>query len=205
MTKNQIKIEKLKARLSKLEDQLWEEQLRIHAVLERQGWGHAMRNVKSGCSFAKEDKIKARIEEVKLKIQELDNIEKANFRPAQKQEVQYPVGDILITINQLQTVIEVIKITGFPKQSKDTVYYPVHKIAIIDVCAAFNNFTEISTSELEKYKKAHIDWQQICDMYDELQVAKHIANERHRSAISKAHHNLWRQLKESINEHNNRV
>ena len=81
MTKNQIKIEKLKARLSKLEEQLLEEQLRIHAVLERQGWGHAMRNVKSGCSFAKEDKIKARIEEVELKIQELENIEKTNFRP----------------------------------------------------------------------------------------------------------------------------
>lgn len=77
MTKNQIKIEKLKARLSKLEEQLWEEQLRIHAVLERQGWGHAMRNVKSGCSFAKEDKIKAKIEEVKLKIQELEKNEKA--------------------------------------------------------------------------------------------------------------------------------
>ena len=82
MTKNQIKIEKLKARLSKLEDQLWEEQLRIHAVLERQGWGHAMRNVKSGCSFAKENRLKARIEEVKLKIQELENIEKTNFKSA---------------------------------------------------------------------------------------------------------------------------
>lgn len=76
MTKNQIKIEKLKARLSKLEEQLLEEQLRIHAVLERQGWGHAMRNVKTGCNFAKEDKIKARIEEVKLKIQELEKNEK---------------------------------------------------------------------------------------------------------------------------------
>lgn len=82
MTKNQIKIEKLKARLSKLEEQLWEEQLRIHAVLERQGWGHAMRNVKTGCSFAKEDRLKARIEEVKLKIQELENIEKTNFKSA---------------------------------------------------------------------------------------------------------------------------
>ena len=76
MTKNQIKIEKLKARLSKLEEQLREEQLRIYAVLERQGWGHAMRNVKTGCSFAKEDKIKARIEEVKFKIQELEKNEK---------------------------------------------------------------------------------------------------------------------------------
>ena len=119
--------------------------------------------------------------------------------------VVHPAGDILITINQLQTVIEVIKITGFPKQSKDTVYYPVHKIAITDVCAASNNFTEISTQELEKYKKARIDWQQICDMYDELQIAKHVAYERYHSAISKAHHNLWHQLKESINEHNNRV
>lgn len=66
------KLEKLQARLSKLEDDLFEEKCKQHAKLNNMGWGHAMRNVRCSISTKREDSIKERIEKVKKQIKELE-------------------------------------------------------------------------------------------------------------------------------------
>lgn len=60
--------EQIKKRISYYEDKLHQEQERQHAVLNRQGWGYGMRNSKIGVSTTKEDKIKAKIAELKSKL-----------------------------------------------------------------------------------------------------------------------------------------
>ena len=58
----------LEKRLAKLEESLSKEQERQHRVLENQGWGHAMRCVKTGVSFRKEDELKEKIRAVKEQL-----------------------------------------------------------------------------------------------------------------------------------------
>ncbi len=58
----------LEKRLAKLEESLYKEQERQHRVLENQGWGHAMRHVKTGISFRREDELKEKIREVKEQL-----------------------------------------------------------------------------------------------------------------------------------------
>lgn len=58
----------LEKRLSKLEESLYKEQERQHRVLENQGWGHAMRCVKTGISFRREDELKEKIRVVKEQL-----------------------------------------------------------------------------------------------------------------------------------------
>lgn len=60
--------EQIKKRISYYEDKLHQEQERQHAVLNRQGWGYGMRHSKIGVSTTREDKIKAKIAELKSKI-----------------------------------------------------------------------------------------------------------------------------------------
>jgi len=65
------KIQSLKNRLVKLNESLHKENLRIHGVVERFGWGRAMRCVKCTPSFTRHDQIKEKIREVEFKIKEL--------------------------------------------------------------------------------------------------------------------------------------
>lgn len=61
----------LEKRLERLEESLRKEQERQHAVLERQGFGHAMRNTRIGVSFRREDELKEKIANIKQKLKEL--------------------------------------------------------------------------------------------------------------------------------------
>lgn len=61
----------LEKRLARLEESLRKEQERQHSVLERQGFGHAMRNTRIGVSFKREDELKEKIKEVKEMLREL--------------------------------------------------------------------------------------------------------------------------------------
>lgn len=58
-------------RLERLEESLRKEQERQHAVLNRQGFGYAMRNCKTGVSFKREDELKEKIAHVKELLSEL--------------------------------------------------------------------------------------------------------------------------------------
>ena len=58
----------LEKRLVRLEESLHKEQERQHQVLKNQGWGHAMRCVKTGVSFRREDELKEKIREVKEQL-----------------------------------------------------------------------------------------------------------------------------------------
>lgn len=62
----------LEKRLARLEESLRKEHDRQHRVLERQGWGHAMRCVKTGVSFRREDELKEKIRKVKEQLAEYD-------------------------------------------------------------------------------------------------------------------------------------
>ena len=62
----------LEKRLERLEDSLRKEQERQHSVLERQGFGHAMRNTRIGVSFKREDELKEKIRKVKEQLAEYD-------------------------------------------------------------------------------------------------------------------------------------
>lgn len=61
----------LTKRLERLEESLRKEQERQHAVLNRQGFGHAMRNTRTGVSFKREDELKEKIAHVKELLSEL--------------------------------------------------------------------------------------------------------------------------------------
>lgn len=60
----------LEKRLARLEESLRKEQERQHAVLERQGFGHAMRNTRIGVSFRREDELKEKIRDIKEQLRE---------------------------------------------------------------------------------------------------------------------------------------
>ena len=60
----------LENRLARLEESLRKEQERQHAVLERQGFGHAMRNTRTGVSFRREDELKEKIRDIKEQLRE---------------------------------------------------------------------------------------------------------------------------------------
>ena len=60
----------LEKRLERLEESLRKEQERQHAVLERQGFGFAMRNTRIGVSFRREDELKDKIRDIKEKLRE---------------------------------------------------------------------------------------------------------------------------------------
>ena len=62
----------LEKRLERLEESLRKEQERQHSVLERQGFGHAMRNTRTGVSFKREDELKEKIRKVKEQLAEYD-------------------------------------------------------------------------------------------------------------------------------------
>lgn len=62
----------LEKRLARLEESLRKEQERQHSVLNRQGWGHAMRCVKTGISYRREDELKEKIEKVKSLLKEME-------------------------------------------------------------------------------------------------------------------------------------
>lgn len=62
----------LEKRLERLEESLRNEQERQHSVLERQGFGHAMRNTRIGVSFKREDELKEKIRKVKEQLAEYD-------------------------------------------------------------------------------------------------------------------------------------
>lgn len=68
-----LKLEKLKSKLSDLESKLYQEQCKQHEKLNRMGWGHAMRNVKFTISTTKEDRLKERINTIKKQISELQD------------------------------------------------------------------------------------------------------------------------------------
>ena len=58
----------LEKRLARLEESLSKERDRQHRFIESQGWGHAMRCVKTGVSFRREDELKEKIREVKEQL-----------------------------------------------------------------------------------------------------------------------------------------
>lgn len=62
----------LEKRLERLEESLRKEQDRQHRVLENQGWGHAMRSVKTGVSYRREDELKEKIAKVKSMLKEME-------------------------------------------------------------------------------------------------------------------------------------
>lgn len=62
----------LEKRLARLEESLRKEQDRQHRVLENQGWGHAMRSVKTGVSYRREDELKEKIAKVKSMLKEME-------------------------------------------------------------------------------------------------------------------------------------
>lgn len=62
----------LEKRLARLEESLRKENDRQHRVLENQGWGHAMRSVKTGVSYRREDELKEKIEKVKSMLKEME-------------------------------------------------------------------------------------------------------------------------------------
>jgi hypothetical protein len=55
-------------RKDKLEEMLYKEKLRLHAVSENMGWGAGMRRTKCTPSFTKEDKILSNLKEVQQLI-----------------------------------------------------------------------------------------------------------------------------------------
>lgn len=61
----------LEKRLARLEESLRKELDRQHRVLERRGWGHAMRCVKTGVSYRREDELKEKIAKVKSMLKEM--------------------------------------------------------------------------------------------------------------------------------------
>lgn len=67
------KIETLKRRIERCEDSLRKEQERIHAVLNRQGWGYGMTHSKIGCSYRRENELKARLSALKSQLKELES------------------------------------------------------------------------------------------------------------------------------------
>lgn len=68
-----LKLEKLKSKLSDLESKLYQEQCKQHEKINRMGWGYAMRNVKCSISTTKEDRLKERINTIKKQISELQD------------------------------------------------------------------------------------------------------------------------------------
>lgn len=62
----------LEKRLARLEESLRKEHDRQHQVLESQGWGHAMRCVKTGVSYRREDELKEKIAKVKSMLKEME-------------------------------------------------------------------------------------------------------------------------------------
>ena len=62
--------EKIKNRIEKLEEKLFEEKLNSHRKINNLGWGYGMRCVKMP-TFTKEDRIEKRIEELKIKLEYL--------------------------------------------------------------------------------------------------------------------------------------
>lgn len=62
----------LEKRLARLEESLRKEQDRQHRVLANQGWGHAMRSVKTGVSYRREDELKEKIAKVKSMLKEME-------------------------------------------------------------------------------------------------------------------------------------
>lgn len=62
----------LEKRLERLEESLRKEHDRQHRVLESQGWGHAMRCVKTGVSYRREDELKEKIAKVKSMLKEME-------------------------------------------------------------------------------------------------------------------------------------
>lgn len=62
----------LEKRLERLEESLRKEHDRQHRVLESQGWGHAMRCVKTGVSYQREDELKEKIAKVKSMLKKME-------------------------------------------------------------------------------------------------------------------------------------
>ena len=62
----------LEKRLARLEESLRKERDRQHRVLESHGWGHAMRCVKTGVSYRREDELKEKIAKVKSMLKEME-------------------------------------------------------------------------------------------------------------------------------------
>lgn len=62
----------LEKRLARLEESLSKERDRQHRVIESQGWGHAMRCVKTGVSCRREDELKEKIAKVKSMLKEME-------------------------------------------------------------------------------------------------------------------------------------
>lgn len=70
----ETKLDKLKRKLSDLENKLFDERCRQNEMLERRGWGYGMRHSKIGYSTKREDSLKERIREIKEQIKQLSNI-----------------------------------------------------------------------------------------------------------------------------------
>ena len=62
----------LEKRLARLEESLRKERDRQHRVLESQGGGHAMRCVKTGVCYRREDELKEKIAKVKSMLKEME-------------------------------------------------------------------------------------------------------------------------------------
>lgn len=64
--------ETLLKRLEKLEDNLYNERLRLHRVMDDMGWSAGMRRVKCTPSFRKENELQERIDIIKGQLKRLD-------------------------------------------------------------------------------------------------------------------------------------
>lgn len=69
--KKQARLQKLKETLAVLESKLYDAQCEENAKINRMGWGHGMRCVKTSISTRKSDRLKERIEKCKSQIAEL--------------------------------------------------------------------------------------------------------------------------------------
>lgn len=70
-----LKRAKLEARLSELDDRLYNESLREHGRIENMGFGYAMRHSKINFSTRKSDKIRARIKDLQSQLEAIKIIE----------------------------------------------------------------------------------------------------------------------------------
>ena len=61
----------LERRLERLEESLRKERQRQNEVLNRQGFGYAMRHGRAGISFRREDELKEKIDNVKRLLREV--------------------------------------------------------------------------------------------------------------------------------------
>lgn len=67
------KQETLKRRIERCEAALLKEQERQHVVLNRQGYGYAMRHTRIGVSDRRERELKARLEKLQTELREMTN------------------------------------------------------------------------------------------------------------------------------------